>query len=164
MNKTELNLKTAFAGESQANRKYLAFAQKADAEGHKSVAKLFRAAAEAETIHAMHHLKVLGLSKTTAENLGAAIQGETHEFTVMYPDFIKEATEENNQEALRAFNQANAAEEVHAKLYQKALDHLSQNQETRYFLCPVCGFIAENNAPDICPICGTKHTAFKEIQ
>lgn len=163
MSKTEKNLQAAFAGESQANRKYLAFAGKADAEGHNSVAKLFRAAAEAETIHALHHFKVLGYNKSTAENLKAAVSGETHEFKEMYPDFIREATEENNQEALRTFMQANAAEEVHAMLYQKALDHLSDNAVHNYFVCPVCGYIAEDNLPDVCPICGAKHTVFKTI-
>lgn len=164
MSKTEKNLQAAFAGESQANRKYLSFAAKADAEGHSNAAKLFRAAAEAETIHAMHHFKVLGYNKTTEENLQAAIAGETHEFTEMYPDFIKEATEEGNKDALRAFMQANAAEEVHAKLYKKALDSLSDKTTHNYFVCPVCGFIADNDIPDVCPICGTKHTAFKEIK
>jgi len=164
MSKTEKNLQAAFAGESQANRKYLAFAQKADAEGHASVAKLFRAAAEAETIHAMHHLKVLGYNKTTAENLKSAITGETHEFTEMYPEFINEATNEGMQEAVKAFSQANAAEEVHANLYQKALNAIGDHSLHNYFVCPICGFIADNDVPDICPICGTKHTAFKEIK
>jgi rubrerythrin len=164
MSKTEKNLQTAFAGESQANRKYLSFAQKADAEGYSITAKLFRAAAEAETIHAMHHLKVLGYNKNTQENLKAAITGETYEFTKMYPDFIKEANEEENQEALKAFIQASAAEEVHANLYQKMLDSLSDKAIHNYFVCPVCGFIADNDIPEVCPICGTKHTAFKEIK
>ena len=163
MSKTEKNLIDAFAGESQANRKYLSFAQKADVEGHSNAAKLFRAAAEAETIHAMHHFKVLGYNKTTAENLKAAIAGETHEFKEMYPDFIKTATEEGNKEALRAFHLANSAEEVHAKLYQKALDSLTDSTVHNYSVCPVCGYISDNDEVDVCPICGTKHTAFKEI-
>lgn len=164
MSKTIKNLEAAFAGESQANRKYLSFAAKAEAEGHPSVAKLFRAAAEAETIHALHHFKVLGYNQSTTENLKAAISGETHEFSEMYPDFIKEASEENNQEALRTFMQANEAEKVHAKLYQKALDHLSSQETHTYSVCPVCGYIAEDNVPEVCPICGAKHTVFKAIQ
>jgi len=163
MSNTEKNLQTAFAGESQANRKYLAFAQKADLEGYKGVAKLFRAAAEAETIHAMSHLKELGYNKSTEENLKSAIAGETHEFTEMYPAFIKEAEIDNNKGALIAFKRANAAEEVHANLYKKALSFVQEKKDANYFVCPVCGFIAENEIPDVCPICGTNHKTFKEI-
>lgn len=164
MSKTEKNLQAAFAGESQANRKYLSFAMKADAEGYPNAAKLFRAAAEAETIHAMHHFKVLGYNKSTEENLKAAIAGETHEFTEMYPDFIKEANEEGNEAAVRAFTQANAAEEVHANLYKKALESLTDKTTHNYSVCPVCGYISDNSDVDVCPICGTRHTAFKEIK
>lgn len=165
MSKVEDYLKEAFAGESQANRKYLAFADKAEKEGYKQVARLFRAAAEAETVHAHNHLKVLKGIKDTAENLKEAIAGETHEFKKMYPEMIKEAEKEGNKEALRTFNYANEVEKIHAQLYQKALDELGKSKEVfPYFVCPVCGFTVEREAPDKCPICGTKGEMFKKIE
>ena len=163
MSNSDKNLAAAFAGESQANRKYLAFAKQADAEGHTQAAKLFRAAAEAETIHAHAHLKALGGIKSTAENLKTAVEGETYEFESMYPDFIKEAKEENNAAALRTFNLANEAEKVHAELYKKALANLGNGEAYDYYLCTVCGHIAEKDAPDKCPICGAKTQAYKNI-
>ncbi|MHB8169930.1 MAG: rubrerythrin family protein [Thermincolia bacterium] len=158
---TEKNLKTAFAGESQANQKYLAFAQKAEEEGYKGIAKLFRATAEAETLHAMSHLKVLGLINSTEENLKAAIEGETYEFTEMYPGFIAEAVEENNAAAKRTFHLANEAEKIHAELYKKALENL--NHDADYFLCGICGYVNENSAPEKCPVCGAPSARFKNI-
>lgn len=116
--KTDGNLKAAFAGESQANRRYLAFASKAEADGYKNVAKLFRAAAEAETVHALSHLRVMGGVKRTADNLVTAVEGETHEFNEMYPQFIAEAEAEGRREALVGFKWANKVEEVHAGLYR----------------------------------------------
>lgn len=163
MSNTDKNLAAAFAGESQANRKYLAFAKQADTEGHAQAAKLFRAAAEAETIHAHTHLKTLGGIKSTAENLKAAVEGETYEFESMYPGFIKEAQEENNTAAVRTFTLANEAEKVHAELYKKALANLSNGESYDYYLCAVCGHIAEKEAPDKCPICGAKSQAYKNI-
>ncbi|SHE85346.1 rubrerythrin family protein [Desulforamulus putei] len=160
---TENNLKAAFAGESQANRKYLAFAAKADQEGYPAVAKLFRAAAEAEAIHALSELKALGAIKSTAENLQAAIDGETYEFTHMYPGFIQSAETECNEQAKRAFHFANEAEKVHAELYKKALEALEKKEDIDYYLCPVCGYIHERTAPDKCPICGAKGSAFKNV-
>lgn len=160
---TEKNLKDAFAGESQANRKYLAFAKKADEDGYPSVAKLFRAASEAEAIHAFSELKALGAIKSTAENLQAAIDGETYEFTTMYPGFIKEAEAEGASQAKRAFSLANEAEKVHAGLYKKALDSLQNKPDIEYFLCTVCGYIHENGAPDKCPVCGSLSKAFKNV-
>ncbi|MEG6615807.1 rubrerythrin family protein [Peptococcaceae bacterium 1198_IL3148] len=160
---TEKNLKDAFAGESQANRKYLAFAAKAQEEGYTAAAKLFRAAAEAEAIHALAELKALGEIKSTAENLKSAIAGETYEFTNMYPDFIKTAEAEGNNQAKRAFNFANEAEKVHADLYQKALAVLDSNEDMDYYLCPVCGYIHEKEAPEKCPICGAKGSSFKNV-
>jgi len=130
MSKTEKNLQDAFAGESQANRKYLAFAKKAEKEGNPQVAKLFRAAAAAETVHAHAHLRELGGIKSTKENLEAAISGETFEFEDMYPQMIKDAEEEGNKGALRSFNFANDVEKVHADLYKKALENLGNNKDT----------------------------------
>ncbi len=164
MSNTQKNLAAAFAGESQANRKYLAFAKQADAEKLPQVAKLFRAAAEAETIHAHTHLRNLGLIKSTAENLKAAIEGETYEFTEMYPGFISEAQSENQSAAIvKGMQLANDAEKVHASLYQKALDTISNSVTVDYYLCSVCGHIAEGHAPDQCPICGAKAAAYKKI-
>ena len=164
MSKTEKNLQEAFAGESQANRKYLAFAKKAEAEGYKQVAKLFRAAAEAETVHALNHLKELGGIKSTKENLEAAIGGETYEFQDMYPHMIKEAEEEGSKSALRSFTYANEVEKIHAALYKKAADKLGKNEETDYHVCQVCGNTFEGEPPDKCPICGALKKSFKKVE
>lgn len=158
---TQSNLKTAIAGESQANRKYQAFAQKAEEEGHKGVAKLFRAASEAESLHALNQLKIAGLVKSTEENLKAAIDGETYEFTEMYPGFIEKAAEENNPAAKRAFELANEAEKSHAALYKKALQN--PDHDTDYYFCGVCGYINEGSAPDKCPVCGVPSSKFRNI-
>ncbi|MEK6737905.1 MAG: rubrerythrin family protein [Planctomycetota bacterium] len=157
------NLKNAFAGESQANRKYLAFAKKADEEGLKQVAKLFRATAEAETVHAHSHLRVLGGVKTTKENLQDAINGETYEFTKMYPQMIEEAKKEGNKQALQSFENANNVEKTHAALYQKALNNLGNNETVDYFVCQVCGHTAEKDAPDKCPVCTAPKTKFTRV-
>ncbi|RJX25466.1 MAG: rubrerythrin family protein [Desulfurivibrio sp.] len=161
MGKTEENLLEAFAGESQANRKYLAFASKADKEGFAQAAKLFRAAAAAETIHAHAHLRALKGVGTTAENLRDAIAGETHEFKNMYPQMIKDAESEGHKAALRSFQYANAVEKVHAELYQKALDALAAAPaEYDYYICSVCGHTHEKEAPEKCPVCGANANAF----
>jgi rubrerythrin len=163
MNATEKNLLEAFAGESQANRRYLAFAKKADKEGYPQVARLFRAAAEAETVHAHAHLRALGHVKTTAENLKEAVAGETHEFKEMYPDMIAAAKEEKNKAAERSFAFANEVEKVHAGLYQKALDNLDSLEETDYHVCSVCGYTCEKEPPEKCPVCGAKSSAFFKV-
>lgn len=163
MSKTEQNLKEAFAGESQANRKYLAFAKKADQEGYGQVARLFRAAAEAETVHAHSHLKALGGIGSTAENLKAAIEGETYEFESMYPPMIEAAETEGHKAAVRSFTYANLVEKVHAELYQKALDNLGQDREVTYYVCSVCGYTCEDQVPDDCPVCGAKAKVFFSI-
>ncbi|MCX5997961.1 MAG: rubrerythrin family protein [Chloroflexi bacterium] len=164
MSKSEDGLKAAFAGESQANRRYLAFAEAADREGYAQSAKMFRAAAEAETVHALNHLRALKAVKSTKENLQEAIDGETHEYTKMYPAMIEDAKAEGNNDALRTFKWANAVEEVHAKLYQGLLDGPGKSQETYpYYVCPVCGYTHEKEAPDVCPVCGTRGKLFKRI-
>lgn len=164
MTKTEQGLWDAFAGESQANRKYLAYAQKADQEGHPQVARLFRAAAEAETVHAHNHLRVLDAVKTTAENLKDAIAGETHEFKKMYPEMIQHAKAEDNPQALRTFELANAVEETHAKLYEELLGSLgSEIEEFAYYVCPVCGYTVGKEPPNVCPVCGAAGSVFKKI-
>jgi rubrerythrin len=164
MNKTENNLMEAFAGESQANRKYLAFAKQADKEGHTQAAKLFRAAAEAETVHAHAHLRVLGGIKDTASNLKEAISGEIHEFDSMYPAMIQDAKEEGNKAAERTFTYANSVEKIHAELYQKALDSLDNPPDVKYYyVCSVCGYTHENDAPETCPVCGANRKAFFRV-
>jgi len=164
MSKTEEYLEEAFAGESQANRKYLAFAAAADKEGYPQVAKLFRAAAEAETIHAHNHLRVLKGVKSTKENLQEAVAGETHEFKNMYPAMIETARAEGNKDAERSFNFANEVEKIHAQLYQNLLDNLGTTGEIYpYYICPVCGYTAEKEAPGSCPVCGTAGRMFKKI-
>jgi len=164
MSKAEDCLKEAFAGESQANRKYLAFAAKADQEGYPQVARLFRAAAEAETVHAHNHLRAHKGIRSTKENLQEAIGGETHEFKQMYPEMIAAAKAEGHKEAERSFNYANEVEKIHAQLYQKLLDQLGTSKETyAYYVCPVCGHTAEREAPGACPVCGTKGSMFKKI-
>jgi rubrerythrin len=162
--KTEKNLLEAFAGESQANRRYLAFAKQAEKEGYTQVAKLFRAAAEAETVHAHAHLRTLGGVKSTAENLKEAVSGETHEFTKMYPAMIDDAKKEGSKAAERGFTYANEVEKVHAALYQNASDNLDTLEEADYYVCSVCGFTCENEPPDTCPVCGAKSTAFFEVK
>jgi len=161
--KTEENLQEAFAGESQANRKYLAFAAKAEQEGHKAVAKLFRAAAEAETVHAHNHLRELKGIRSTKENLQEAIDGETHEFKSMYPAMIDEAKQSASAGAVRTFQYANDVEKVHAALYQKALENIDKDEPVDYYVCKVCGYTAENEAPDACPVCGSKKAAFYKV-
>ena len=163
MSKTEQNLKDAFAGESQANRKYLAFAQKADSEGYAQVGKLFRAAAAAETIHAHAHLRTLKGVGSTADNLKEAIAGETHEFKSMYPAMIEEAKAEEQKAALRSFSYANDVEKVHADLYTKALDNLDSLEAVDYYVCNVCGYTCENEPPDECPVCKAKKKAFFKV-
>ena len=148
-----------FAGESQANRKYLSYARKAEKEGKLNAAKLFKAAADAETIHALKHFEVAGKVNGTAENLKDAVAGETYEYTKMYPDFVKEAEAEGEKAALKSFTYAMKAEEVHARLYKEALENLDETGEVFYYLCPVCGNI-EKGRPDKCAICGAAGDKF----
>ena len=164
MSKTDDALKEAFAGESQANRKYLAFAAKADVEGFPQAARLFRAAAEAETVHAHAHLRVLKGIRSIKENLQEAVAGETHEFKSMYPKMIEAAKAEGNKEAERSFHFANEVEKIHAGLYQQMLDNLGSSKDAySYYVCPVCGYTAQKDAPETCPICGTKGKMFKKV-
>ncbi|MDQ7783528.1 MAG: rubrerythrin family protein [Desulfomonilaceae bacterium] len=166
MSETEKNLQEAFAGESQANRKYLAFAKKAEAEGHKGIAKLFKAAAAAETIHAHTHLEVLGGIKSTLENLKAAYSGEHHEFTSMYPQFLEKAKEEKHGEARKGFHWANEVEKVHGKLYEHAIESLEGGKDlpdVDYYVCDRCGYTIAEAAPDKCPVCGAKKESFFKV-
>lgn len=163
---TSDNLQAAFAGESQANRKYLAFAAKADAEGRPQIARLFRAAAAAETVHAHAHLRVMGGVGDTRQNLRAAIEGEGHEFREMYPAFITEAEAEGNKAALISFRNANAVEKTHYDLYSQALEALQAGRDlapAAIYVCDVCGHTHVGGAPDKCPVCGAPQMKFKEV-
>ena len=167
MANTQENLKAAFAGESQANRHYLFFAEQAEKDGQKQVARLFRAIAEAETVHARNHSRTLGEIKSTKENLEAAIGGEHYEFTTMYPEFIEQAKKEGNKRAEVTFDYANKVEKIHHKIYENALKALESGQQLEdkpYFVCPVCGYTVEGEAPDKCPICGAPGDRFKRIE
>ena len=167
MSKTDENLAGAFAGESQANRKYLAFAKKAEKEGHPQIAKLFRAAADAETVHAHAHLRVMGGIKGTAENLQAAVEGEGYEFKEMYPKFIEEAKADNNSQAVESFQNANSVEKIHHGLYEKyagALKGGKGPETVDICVCQVCGNTVEGEAPDVCPVCGAPKKKFKKIE
>jgi rubrerythrin len=165
MASTENNLKEAFAGESQANRKYLAFAKKAEQEGFANVARLFRTTAEAETIHALAHFAAMDGIQSTLENLQAAQGGETYEFTEMYPPMLQQAIADGHK-AKRMFAYAVKAEAVHARLYQLAIEAVEQGRdltETNFYLCPVCGHIEMGKAPVICPICNVKGDQFVQV-
>lgn len=164
MSKTMKNLADAFAGESQARNKYLAFAKKADEEGLPQVARLFRAAAYAEFIHAQNHFKAMEGISGTAENLQAAISGENHEVVSMYPPYIDEAELEGNKRAKTSFNWAWQVEKEHEELYRAALAGLNEPQEDyEFYVCPVCGHTHPRNAPDRCPVCGAPGARFEKI-
>jgi rubrerythrin len=161
------NLQAAFAGESQANRMYLAFAKKAEEDGYPGIAKLFRATAEAETVHAHSHFRVLGKIQGTAENLESAIAGEAHEYKEMYPEFVAEAEKEGNQQAAFSFKHAMAVEEIHHGFYSEALESLKAGKDipdTTISICPVCGNTVKGGLPDKCPICGVPGERFFEVK
>lgn len=166
MSKTQENLKAAFAGESQANRKYLAFAKAAEAEGRPGVAKLFRAAAQGETVHALNHLRTLGGVNTTVENLKAALEGETYEIEQMYPQFIKEAQEEGEKAAEMSFNGANEVEKIHQQMYREALSRVEAGEDVdlaEYNVCEICGNVFVGEVPDACPICKAPKEKFYSV-
>ena len=163
---TDDNLQSAFAGESQANRKYLAFAQAAEAEGLPQIARLFRAAAQAETVHALAHLRVLGWPKATIQNLQAAMNGENFEFTKMYPQFIEEANREKHEAAAMSFANANQVEEIHYALYTAAFQAANTGKDLpaqSIYVCAICGNTVLGKAPDECPICGSPKQKFTAI-
>ncbi len=163
---TTENLQAAFSGESQANRKYLAFAKKAEADGFPQVAKLFRAAAEAETVHAHAHLRVLKGVQGTADNLQAAIDGEAYEFQKMYPQFVTEAEQEGAQGAVNSFRLAMAVEKTHHGLYTQALQAIKSGKDlpaATIWVCSVCGHTVAGEAPDKCPVCGATRQKFAAV-
>jgi len=167
MSDTQKNLQEAFAGESQANRRYLFFADKAEEDGHSQIARLFRAAAESETVHARNHLDTLGGIKSTKENLEEAVSGENYEFTKMYPGFIEQAKAESNEKAETSFDWANKVEKIHHGLYQKALNALEAGEQLKdepYFVCQGCGYTVGGEAPEKCPVCGAPRSMFKRVE
>ena len=167
MGDTQTNLQDAFAGESQASRRYLFFAERAEREDHPQIARLFRAAVEAETVHARNHLEVMGGVKSARENLEAAASGESYEFTKMYPGFIEQAKADNNQRAEISFMYANKVEKIHHGLYQTALTALEAGQQLKdepYFVCQGCGYTVAGEAPEKCPICGAPRNMFKRVE
>ncbi|HIJ00611.1 MAG: hypothetical protein PWQ88_818 [Candidatus Methanomethylophilaceae archaeon] len=166
MGKTKDNLQKAFAGESQANRMYIAFAAKAQQEGFAQVAKLFRAAAESETIHALAHFKAMGAVGDTAENVEKAIKGENYEHTEMYPDFIAQAKEEADKIAERTFTYAMNVEKYHENEFiaaKKAVEAGKDLPEEDLYVCKVCGYVSKGKPPMECPVCGSGPTAFKKV-
>jgi rubrerythrin len=167
MSKTMDALQQAFAGESQANIRYLAFAKKAEEDGFPQIAKVFRVVAEAETIHAHYHLKLIGEIKSTTENVDVAIHGEAHEFKRMYPEMIETAQGENNSEAVKSFRYAKDVEQMHHSLFERALMYARDGKDVPMgdiYLCPVCGYAAEQSPPDKCKICGTAGSKFIKIE
>jgi len=164
MSKSYDDLMAAFAGESMANRRYLAFAKKAEQDGYTQVAHLFRAVAHAETVHALNHFRAAGEVKTTEENLNTAIAGEKYENTEMYPAFIKDAEAEGDAKALKTFSYANEVEKIHEVLYREMLDSLGKTgEEYDYYICPVCGYTEKRGAPEKCPVCGAPGARFERI-
>lgn len=182
--KTDGNLKTAFVGESQANRRYLLFAEKAEQEGQPQIARLFRAAAAAETVHAKRHLDAMDVAsraiaealanegqpksaQSTRDNLTAAAAGEHHEFTEMYPAFIKDAEKEEKLRAQISFDRAKSVEQIHHKLFEATIKALEAKQPLKsesYFVCQVCGYTVAGEAPETCPICGAPRSRFTKVE
>jgi rubrerythrin len=163
---TEKNLQEAFAGESQANRRYLFFAEKADKEGYPQIARLFRAAADAETVHARNHFNAMDAIGSTKDNLMAGSVGEHYEFTRMYPPFIEQAIQEENRRAQVSFEYANDVEEIHHGYFEAALKAFNAGEQMKdepYFVCQVCGNTFAGEAPEKCPICGAPKSKFKQI-
>jgi len=167
MSNTEENLQSAFAGESQANRRYLFFADKAEKEGYTQAARLFRAVAEAETVHARNHLAAMDGVGSTRDNLMAGAIGEHYEFTRMYPPFIEQAESENNKRAQRTFEYANEVEQIHHKYFEAGIEAFDAGQKLKdepYFVCQVCGNTVAGEAPERCPICGAPRSKFKRVE
>lgn len=164
---TKKNMEEAFAGESQANRRYLAFSQKAAEDGYSNIARLFRAVAESETIHAMNHLKAMGGIQSTRDNVEEALKGEKDEFTSMYPMFMDQAKRDANNDALKSFFWANEAEKTHGAFYEKALNALEDGKDLELkelYICSVCGYTVEGAPPDKCPTCGEGKDKFRMME
>ena len=164
MSKTDDNIKTAFIGEAKAVVRLEAFAEKAEKEDMPQIAKLFRAVGLAEMVHAKKHLRNLGLIKSTEENLQSSFESETSVHEVFYPDFIKQAMEDGNKAAEIAFTQSRDAEEYHARLYKLAMQNVMEERDTAYYVCSVCGYVADGQAPDNCPVCQAPKDKFLDVK
>ena len=167
MGNTKENLQHAFAGESQANRMYLAFAEKAKQEGFEQVAKFFRAAAESETVHALAHFRVMGGVNDTAKNLDEAIKGERHEYTTMYPEFVEQAQADNDKSAERSFVYAMEVEELHEGEFIAAKEAVESGKDlpaADLHVCKVCGYVAKDSPPQACPVCNSPARAFRAVE
>jgi len=160
--KTLKNLKAGFVAESQAHLRNLAFAMKAEQEGYSQVARLFRAIAEAEAVHAFNHFRLLGAVSGTQDNLESAFERENLASST-YPQFIREANEEGNTSVATAMSYSRDVEKGHAKLYKKALAHMMSEEETEYYVCQVCGHVSDGTLPDKCPICGAPKEKFRKV-
>ncbi len=162
--KTEKNLAYAFAAESKASIRNATFARKAEMESYSQIARLFRAVSDAESVHARRYLLLMrGKIGSTEENLESAFQNEIKANVEEYPKLIKEAADDGNSSVLKAFSQARDVESLHAELYKKALNNMVSDRETDYYVCQVCGYIAENEAPDNCPVCGAVQDKFRNV-
>jgi rubrerythrin len=160
--KTPKHLKDGFVAESQAQQRNLAFAMKAENDGYRQVARLFRAIAEAEGVHAYHHLRLLGGVSDTQENLESAFESENLAGNT-YPQFIKDANEEGNTQVAQIFSYSRDVERGHAKLYEKALEHMLGDADTEYYVCSVCGYVSDGTLPEECPICGAPAEKFRKV-
>jgi len=165
--KTKGNLEKAFAGESQANRRYLAYSHKADDEGFPEVARILRAIGEAETIHALNHLRIMGVVDSTKSNLAKAVEGEEYEVKEMYPEFVKQAGKEKSDRAKKTFSYAMEVEKEHAKILKEVQKMVEQGKDVEtknLMVCPGCGYTMWDKIPDVCPVCGATKDVFEEIE
>lgn len=162
-NRTEGNLYASFVGEAKACLRLKGYAEKAEKEGYLQMAKLFRAISAAEEVHALKHLRLLDIIKTTEENLKDSFERENSVSENVYPQFIKIAEEEKNKAALISFSHARDAEEFHSKLYKYAIDHMIEEREISYQVCTVCGYVSDDKPPEVCPICNATRDKFKQI-
>jgi rubrerythrin len=154
-------LQQAYSGEAKAALRLKVYAEKAEEEGYPQIAKLFRVIASSEEIHGARALKVLKEIKTTEENLAESFESERRVAEVAYGEFVKQAEAEGNRAAVLHFSQSKDVEETHAKLYKEAMNHMLEERETTYYVCQVCGYVADGILPDICPVCGAKREQFK---
>jgi rubrerythrin len=160
MDGTRDALQQAYAGEAKAALRLKVYAEKAEEEGYPQIAKLFRVIARSEEIHGARALKVLREIRSTEENLAVSFEAEQRVAEVAYGEFVKRAEAEGNQAAVLQFSQSKDVEETHAKLYKEAMNHVMEERETTYYVCLVCGYVADGLCPDICPVCGAKRDRF----
>jgi rubrerythrin len=161
MGGTKEALQMAYAGEAKAALRLRVYAEKAEEEGFPQMAKLFRVIARSEEIHGARALRVLKDVKSTEENLAESFESEQQVAEVAYGEFIRQAEAEGNRAAVLHFSQSKDVEETHAKLYKEAMSHLMEERETTYYVCLVCGYVADGALPEACPVCGAKSERFE---